>query len=431
MLRTFLSNNRRLSDVSAKSIREREEKVRNNFLAAMPNFMASIQSPSQPLTLLETPENDVRVEIETSARESSIATLTQTMVEDRPETPDPNGGTIGIGIGLEDPTGEGSQTIPQHSTSDVASSNVVFPPQAHSPPRFKRSDPTLLKQLALNQLRDRRSEEGELKEENKEQSMTSGKSAISVDDILSRLARHATGSHDPNLAKQYSTNKPDTDDGQIPPGLRRLGYGIKPGVITGVPSFMDIVKFPEEFLRANWNFDVANPAIVHPRKDSLPEILVLYSADQAWTPEAPQVHGAMLHVSLASTHWPVLDDMHVFVVNKAGTESGYFGKYCTPRDCNWDNEPILPDMLNREAITRLPEHVKQSFLTNLYNYGVAGNTCSLDYIKALAARFFPELYNSEARDMKPNQKKDEVMAKLKGLDKHDIVEAFEKVSDTV
>ena len=423
-------------DTKQHSVREREEKIRNTFLAAIPDFLASFNSSTSPLSSLEThesssqaynmetsdygvPDLEDNTNTEMSMRESGTATPTQVMWKDT--NPDDSMHTS-----------EDVQIDPMHFHATSAKGEVDL--SVGSPLRFKRSNPVLLKQLALNQLREHRSEEEEVKKETAEDFPSSPAATESVEGIIDRLSNHSIRSGDQPLAKQYPTRTQGLRDDSMPPGLSRLGYNTSPGLDpanSGIPNFVDMVKFPEKLFKTNWDSDVAYPVIIHPRTSGLPQILIICSAGQPWVPTAPQLHGAVLHVSFPSTHWPVMDELHVFIVNKAGTEFGYVGKYRTPRDGFWENEPIKPDVLDKDAIARLPETVNKSLTDRLYIYGARGQVYFVDYVKALAAHFCPELYNRETGNMKPNQKKEELMTKLKALEKHDVTEALENVSEWV
>ncbi|KAL9077089.1 MAG: hypothetical protein Q9157_003485 [Trypethelium eluteriae] len=374
------------AEANSKAIMEREERMKNDFLAAMdalyPPKTSTLSLPTSP-----GPENP------DSSRQSF--------------SPEPSGdaGPLAVGNGDEE-----RQIIPMHPTSSTASGEMlVTGPRS---PKNARSDPLALRQIIANQLAQERT---------KQQKQS----------LVESAASDAKGYRQ---AQQSLLDAVNDRSRCIPVGLRFLVQATDPGknpIDLGLPLPENMVHFELKFMRANWNLDAALPMIARSNDNVLPEIVIMASASETelWAPPFPQVHGALLHVCPRTVTWQVMDNMHVFIRNLGLSEFTYAGKYGTPRDKGWDNKPFLPDTLGREDIAKLPKSVINSIISGIWTKCAGHVLASAEETKTTAAHFFPDIYWHHGQESELNQKKKKLTTKLTELRFEDVRAAFEEVSD--
>ncbi|KAL9087015.1 MAG: hypothetical protein Q9165_006843 [Trypethelium subeluteriae] len=373
-------------EATSKAIMEREERMKNDFLAAMDAMLAK---PSLSSSLLESPKAE---NLEPSHRSLS---------------PEPNNDADESDVGKGE---EEREILPMHRTLSTASSETLVPrPRS---PTYARSNPIALRRIIANQLAQER-----IKQQ---------KQAL--------VGSAASDENGYGQAQQSLLDAINDRSKCVPAGLRFLVQATPHGknpVDYGLPQLENMVHFELKFMRANWNLDAALPMIARSNESALPEIVVMASASETelWAPPFPQVHGALLHVCVRTITWPVMDDMHVFIRNLGLSEFTYAGKYGTPRDKGWDNKPFLPDVLGREDIAKLPKSVTNSIVSGIWTKCAGHVLASADEIKTLAAHFFPEIYWREGPATELRQKKKELTTKLMELRFEEVRAAFEEVSE--
>ncbi|KAI9692943.1 MAG: hypothetical protein M1822_004938 [Bathelium mastoideum] len=436
-------------EASFDEIIKREGLVRDAFVARMKNAPAKLESGTTSARSTTPPGNEEPTVSISPAEKipnsrnwdaaaadhkldtgDSVRIMTHTQEETNSDTETLAATQDATKVGPE--SDEEQTIIPIRLSSSITSSDENSP-QKKRPP-FRLSSSLELKQIALENLNNLR--EGEVAAAS-DSGSTGGQSvflfntegAESVEDKLERVANQfANSKHQNGLVQSLAEVRLSRKD-MMPSGLRSL-YPDTPREVTpsiwAAPSAKDVVKFPVELIQKHWKCDVVFPAIVHALTKDLPKILIMESKTECWYPEEPQMHGALLHVSLPTTTWPVMDDMPVFTANKRGTQFTYVGQYRTPRNLGWDNEPFAPDMLKKDAITALPEKVKDSVVSKVWEYGASGKGYSADYAKALAAHFFSDIYYGNTREVELSQTKENLMTKLKTLEEEVIETAFEK-----
>ena len=328
---------------------------------------------------------------------------------------------------------EAVRIAPTGPLISMAPNRGLSPEKKRSP--FKVSNPLELRQLALSQLKHQHDENELPRPTNLQESEVLIDLRPEPEDIMSVKDRTEQGANDSKAMAQIertlATFRVFRGDDDMPSGLRRLFADTSRSSTffsARLPAFKDMTKFPIAFLRQHWNLDVVLPAIVKPATEGLPDILVMESKPEPFCPKEPQLHGALLHVSLPTTLWPTMDDMPLFTANRRGTRFTYMGKYQTPRNAGWDNGPILADVLDYDTITRLPGVVKDAVVSKIWENRMSDSEFAADYVKALATSFFPDTYYSNAEDLDATKKKERLMVELKCLEEEHILKGLEVVS---